>query len=259
MTLDTVTSIETPEGIDFDLIPSGPIARVLAYVIDFLIRAVVLIVVGILLGVFGTFGQGIMLLFYFAIEWLYPVIFEITKGATPGKKSMKLKVVHDDGTPVTLSSSLLRNLLRAVDILPIFYLSGLFTMVCNNRFKRLGDLAAGTIVIQMPEPLSVSLDSSVQPLPPPVTLTPEEQKAFIQFTLRSGELSEARQLELAQPLQTILNCNDGELVKQVQQIGAFLLGGVSSLDNDKTSQPKSGKNGPKRSAVSIEKNKDSSK
>ena len=222
--LDTVIAIETPEGIDFELVPSGPLARILAYGSDFLIRAVLLLIIAIVLGTLGAFGAGIMLLCFFILEWLYPVMFEVKKGATPGKSWMNLRVVQDDGTPVTFSSSLLRNLLRAADILPLFYLTGLISMLCNREFKRLGDLAAGTMVIQLPDSPPVTRSVTDAPVPAPFPMTVEEQRAIVQFTLRANVLSEARQLELAKILQPLLSCSDHELVPRLRQIGSYLLG-----------------------------------
>jgi uncharacterized RDD family membrane protein YckC len=234
--LDTVIAIETPEGIDFDLIPSGPLARILAYVSDFLIRALVLLLIATLLSSLGEFGSGIMLLCFFALEWLYPVFFEVKNGATPGKRWMNLRVVQDDGTPVTLSSSLLRNLLRAADLLPLFYMTGLGAMLCNNEFKRLGDLAAGTLVIQLPDPPFTVEDVTDQPVPASFYLSADEQKAIIQFTLRGNVLSEARQLELAKLLQPLLACPETEIIARLRQIGSYLLGFTESVaDKDKQS------------------------
>jgi uncharacterized RDD family membrane protein YckC len=222
--LDTVIAIETPEGIDFELVPSGPLARILAYASDFLIRTVLLLIIAVLLGTLGAFGTGIMLLCFFVLEWLYPVFFEVKKGATPGKYWLNLRVVQDDGTPVTFSSSLLRNLLRTADVLPLFYLTGLVSMLCNKEFKRLGDLAAGTLVIQLPDPPLTAAIVTDSPVPAQFHLSAEEQQAIVQFTLRATVLSEARQLELAKFLQPLLSCPEHELVPRLRQIGSHLLG-----------------------------------
>ncbi len=225
--LDTLLSIETPEGIDFDLIPSGPVARILAYLSDFLIRGLVLFVIGIVLGSLGAFGAGIMLLCYFVLEWLYPVFFEVTRGATPGKKWMNLRVVQDDGTPITLSSSMLRNLLRSADILPFFYVFGLIAMLCNKSFKRLGDLAAETLVIQLAEPMPTTQNVKAEPIPPDFLLNPDQQKAVIQFTLRAEVLTQSRQAELADILGVALGPSP-QRVARLQQMGAYLLGKTAS-------------------------------
>ncbi|WP_094705724.1 RDD family protein [Hahella sp. CCB-MM4] len=236
--LDTAVAIETPEGIDFDLVPSGPIARVLAYLADLLIRGVVMIALSIFLGLLGDFGGGLYLVFYFFLEWLYPVVFEVTRGATPGKMWLDLKVVHDDGTPVTLSSSLLRNLLRTADFLPLFYATGLISMLCNDQFKRLGDIAAGTLVVRISKPRQPARQELPPPSLSPVPLNQAEQAAVIQFTLRHDVLSKPRQAELAGILESMLLGMPGDTqsvtssteeadqknVFKLRQIGAYLLG-----------------------------------
>ena len=79
-----------------------------------------------MLGALGKFGWGLFLILWFALEWLYPTVFEVYfGGATPGKKSLGLIVLHDDGTPVQLAASFTRNLLRAVDFFPALYGMGL--------------------------------------------------------------------------------------------------------------------------------------
>ena len=84
----------------------------------------------------------------FLLFWGYFALFEaFWQGQTPGKRAMKLRVIKDAGRQITLFESLARNLLRAADYLPSLYLAGVITMLCNKRNKRLGDLAAGTIVV----------------------------------------------------------------------------------------------------------------
>lgn len=78
----------------------------------------------------------------------YFALFEaFWHGQTPGKRLMKLRVIKDSGRQITLFESLARNLLRFVDALPSAYAIGVITMLCNRKNKRLGDLAAGTLVV----------------------------------------------------------------------------------------------------------------
>src|SRR5207237_6321991 len=84
----------------------------------------------------------------FLVEWLYPVLFEVLwTGASPGKRVVGLKVVMDNGLPVTAAASLARNILRAADFLPFFYGSAVICVLWRQDSKRLGDLAAGTMVV----------------------------------------------------------------------------------------------------------------
>ena len=144
--LDTVRPIETPEGITLNLRVAGPLARALAWGADSLIKYGALWGLLMVLGFLGQGGFGLWLIALFLTEWFYPVLFEIyADGATPGKKAMGLKVVHANGTPVDWPAALIRNLLRAVDFLPLLYGFGVVAMACNRNFQRLGDLAAELI------------------------------------------------------------------------------------------------------------------
>jgi uncharacterized RDD family membrane protein YckC len=80
--------------------------------------------------------------------WGYFTLFEgYWNGRTPGKYVMKLRVLKDSGRSITLFESMARNLIRFLDYFPSMYFAGLITMLCNKQSKRLGDLAAGTIVV----------------------------------------------------------------------------------------------------------------
>ena len=96
-----------------------------------------------------------IILFYFLLYWGYYTLFEaFWNGQTPGKKLCKLRVIRDSGRQITLFESMTRNLIRVVDAFPSFYAVGIVTMLCNRRNKRLGDFAAGTLVVheRAPEP-----------------------------------------------------------------------------------------------------------
>lgn len=202
--LDTRLTLSTPEGADLNLYPAGPWLRILAYSIDWLIRAALVILVIIL-----ARGSGLMqaagLIAYFLLEWFYPVFFEVCRnGQTIGKKALGLRVIHDDGTPVTFAGSMLRNLLRIVDLLPVFYLAGMVACVCNRQFKRLGDLAAGTLVVYT-RPITAPPTLETQGRHPlPADFTPEEQRMLVLFAQRSATINQDRQAELAQLLTPLL-------------------------------------------------------
>jgi uncharacterized RDD family membrane protein YckC len=201
--LDTAYSIETPEGVTLELHPAGPVSRGGAWIIDALIRGLLYTLLFFVLALTGATGIGIMLVLFFLLEWFYPVYFEITKGATPGKTAFGMQVVHSNGTPVAWQASMIRNLLRAVDFLPFMYGFGLASMLLSSRFQRLGDLAAGTLVIYAPKrQRSVALADS-DPEPPPAGLTRKQQQAIISFSERQGRLSDSRQQEIASHLSPI--------------------------------------------------------
>ncbi|HUG24104.1 RDD family protein [Piscinibacter sp.] len=199
VSLDTLFTAETPEGIALALRPAGVVARFYAFAIDTLIRAALVFIAMAVLSALGRLGLGLFLIVYFLLEWFYPVVFELTlAGATPGKRALGLKVVMDTGLPVTPAASLARNLLRAADFMPVAYGFGLAAMLMRSDFKRLGDMAAGTLVVHA---RAISLHGplpSAEPAAPARPLAPREQAAVIAWAGRSTRLTEARHAELAQ-------------------------------------------------------------
>lgn len=196
--LDTYRSVETPEGVELGLRVAGPGARALAWGFDALIRLGIYLGASIPLAVLGQAGVGLYLLLIFFVEWFYPVFFEVLRGgATPGKRRLGLQVLHDDGTPVGWSAATVRNLVRFADFLPIAYAAGLATMLVHRDFKRLGDLAAGTVVVHRDEPFSAPQLEPGPATPPPAPLTLEEQRAVIEFAHRQESWTPQRAAELA--------------------------------------------------------------
>ena len=223
--LDTTYSIETPEGIDLDLRPAGPLPRILAYLVDVLIRWSVMIVLAMLLGYFSVFGQGLLLILFFLLEWFYPVFFEVLgNGMTPGKRTLNIRVVHDDGTPVAWSGSLLRNLLRAADFLPFGYCAGLVSMTVSREFKRLGDLAAGTLVVYNEVSRPAPKPSALGLRPVPAPLSSEEQRAVLDFAERRASLSPQRREELAAILSPVTGRHGQDGVEELEKIANGLIG-----------------------------------
>ena len=225
--LDTRYRVEIPGGINLEAQVVGPIPRFFAFAIDLVIRGIVIFVLSLLSIPFGSFGLGggFFLIFLFIIEWLYPVLFEVyMRGQTPGKKLLKISVINDDLSPVTLGTSMVRNLLRTVDFLPLFYLAGLICMLSNRRFQRLGDIAAGTLVISVPESAKPAVMKDIQPLAPATSLLRSEQSSIIDFLQRSQQLSEPRQQELANILVGVTHHKADNGVEKLQRIGAWFLG-----------------------------------
>ena len=165
------------------------------------------------------------MLAFFIIEFFYPVLFELYQGATPGKKILSLYVCHDDGTPVNWQSSMLRNLLRVADFLPFAYTTGLLTMLINRDFKRLGDLAAGTVVVYRGGKKSSITIPSQEPTPLPLPLTLTEQRSILDFAERFEYLSVPRQQELSNILTELTNQKDDASVKELHKYANWLLKG----------------------------------
>jgi len=225
--LDTRYRVEIPGGINLEAQVVGPIPRFFAFAIDLVIRGIVIFALSILSIPFGSFGLGggFFLVFLFIIEWLYPVLFEVyMRGQTPGKRLLGISVINDDLSPVTLGTSMVRNLLRTVDFLPLFYLVGLISMLSNRRFQRLGDMAAGTLVISVPESAKPAVMKDMQPLAPATSLLRSEQSSIVDFLQRSQQLSEPRQQELASILEGVTHEKTDNGVEQLQRIGAWFLG-----------------------------------
>jgi len=226
MKLDTVALVETPEGTDLHAELAGLVPRALAYLVDLLIRFGIMTVLGIVLTILGQAGLGIFLIAFFVLEWWYPVLFEVYRGGqTWGKKSFNIKVVNDDLTPVSLGPSLIRNLLRGADIFPIFYATGCISTLLTERFQRLGDLAAGTIVIYCEsEPYDSSVLDKVEAVTPVHSMNEDQQVAFINFALNKGRMSQDRQEELAEIIRPRMPLNAVKASDYVRGVGKWLLG-----------------------------------
>jgi uncharacterized RDD family membrane protein YckC len=198
--LDTTRRVATPEGIELTLRLAGPVPRALAWSVDFLLRAALVLVVSMIASRFGRAGMGVVLIAAFFVEWLLPAWFEaMWGGQTPGKRLFRLAVLNDDGTPVRWPGALTRNLLRAADFLPFLYGVGLITMLMNRDFKRLGDLAAGTVVVYQAEKVAAARAiPQAPPQPPPLSLSPEEQRAVLDLAERSATFTRERFEELAE-------------------------------------------------------------
>lgn len=223
--LDTTRVIETPEGVELSLQVAGPVPRALAWTIDFLLRLTVYLVLLIALGRTGKLGIGVLALVTFIMEWWYPVLFEtLYRGQTPGKRMMGLRVLHDNGTPVGVTASVVRNLLRAVDFLPLFYGLGLFAMFLDRDFRRLGDMAAGTIVVHTEDTQKSKVLSDAEAILPPALLNREERRALLDFAERVPQLSQARSAELADLLTPLTGVEGEPAVHVLQGYAAWIAG-----------------------------------
>jgi len=215
--IDSTYPVETPDGVDLDIHPAGPVPRAAAWMVDLLVRSGIMIMLIFILSGFNAVGFAMLVLAWFLINWWYPVLFEVLgNGATPGKRAFDIRVIHDDGTPVGWGPSVVRNLLRQVDFLPLLYMTGLISMLCNRRFQRLGDLAAGTVVIH-----GDNRRITLPELPPgetrhpPIPLKPDEQQAVLSFAERIRSLNPARAEELANLLEPVTGQTGPEAVDEL--------------------------------------------
>ncbi|GGY26149.1 RDD family protein [Rhodanobacter panaciterrae] len=223
--LDTVREIETPEGIALRLRAAGALPRAQAWMVDMLLRMGVFIMAMIPLSLFGMGGNGLAMLLLFALTWVYSVVCEVWLGGqTLGKRALGLRVVNADGTPVTWLPSVVRNLLRAVDVLPGVYGVGLVSTLIDPYARRLGDIVAGTMVIHAVELPAGQQVPTFAAVPLPVVLAADEQAALVEFAERSAQLTPQRQEELANLLTPLTGRNDTAAVRQLIGHANWLLG-----------------------------------
>lgn len=197
--LDTLCQIETPEGVFLQLRAAGALPRAQAWMIDFLLRGAVFSGVLLVVSWLGQGGIGIASVVMFLLTWFYAVVGEVWFGGqTLGKRAMGLRVVSADGAPVTLLPSVVRNLLRVVDIVPGVYGVGLISTLVDPHARRLGDVIAGTLVVHADE---LPRGGQVPVIPAealPRVLNSTEQALIVEFAERCHQLTPQRQRELAQ-------------------------------------------------------------
>jgi uncharacterized RDD family membrane protein YckC len=151
-------TIETPEQTSLEFPLAGIGSRFLAIALDTLLQLAGFVTLGLIggallwadfTGIMGKQYVAASLIFVaFAVYYGYYAFFEsIWNGQTPGKRWTHLRVIKDDGRSISAYDAILRNLLRIVDTLPSLYAIGVITMLISSENKRLGDYAAGTVVI----------------------------------------------------------------------------------------------------------------
>ncbi len=221
--------IETPENVELQRRLAGIGSRFIAGFVDnalifllYLLLFFLLLVVGIHIEDNIGFSNAaemwfvaVLILVAFLIYWGYFVLFEMwTNGQSPGKKYMKIRVVQTEGFGISFSSVVIRNLLRAVDAMGIYAVAGI-TMFITKRIQRLGDLAAGTVVISEEVPdYSASYDKKQHIVDDEVVtsaaleatgLKPEEYRLLHNYWVRREELNmEARRQLLPRLLRPVM-------------------------------------------------------
>ena len=208
--ISTALPIETPEGITFTYELASLPDRGKAYAIDLLIRAVAVFGLGalvmLLLGPLLPAGLGLWMVVAFVVEWFYYVVFEVAMdGQSVGKRLLGLRVVKVAGHPIGFYDSVLRNLLRAADALPLTYAAGVISVLLTRRFQRLGDLAAGTIVVHERKTWFGSRQPHIDPRLAQdrlrgIVLSNRERRLLQEFALRKDRLHPRRCEQLAEIL-----------------------------------------------------------
>ncbi len=162
----------TPEGVTLEVTLAGVGSRFVAGLVDQILRTALLVSLVVLLtvaahrgGLSGGVLEAVLIVAVFLVQFAYDVLFEtLASGRTPGKRWTGLRVVRAGGAPVGFVASALRNLLRVIDSLPGFYLVGIIAVMVTRNNQRLGDLAAGTVVVRERH-RSVALPGPVVPAP----------------------------------------------------------------------------------------------
>lgn len=196
--------ISTPEGLNLEMTLAGLGSRAAAAIVD------TLIMVALALPILLPFRDGggvvidiILIALPFLLFFGYHIVFETTgRRQSPGKRLMGLRIVKSDGGPTSTVDSLIRNLVRLVDFLPALYLIGIITLFFTSRNQRLGDLAAGVVVVSEPKTLP-STDTSMPSffnMPDGwdvSAVTDEEITVARQFLHRRHELESSARQEIA--------------------------------------------------------------
>ena len=217
-----ILKIDTPENVTFDYDVAGIGSRFLAALVDtFLIGLGQVIVFGTLFlllnnelaSALGSIAVSWIIaslgLVSFVFLWGYYIGFELFwNGQSPGKRWFGLRVIRVDGTPITLTESVIRNLVRLIDLMPLAYGVGVVTMFINSNSRRVGDLAAGTVVVHDRKGVGLSDLEPVNPnvwagkispveLPegfPVEKLTRYELDVIEEFLARRDDLSNRQEL-----------------------------------------------------------------
>jgi uncharacterized RDD family membrane protein YckC len=205
--------IRTPEGIAFSYPLAGPVIRCLAWTMDLLVIAVLsqgLSTLGRIAGIVGEdFATAVSTIGFFVVSIGYSIATEWAwRGQTLGKRLLKLRVMDAQGLRLQWNQVLMRNLLRFVDMLPACYLVGGLACLCDRRARRLGDLAANTVVVHLPRHAEPDLDqllagkfNSLRQHPHLEArlrqrVSPEEARLALQSLVRRDELDPAARVQL---------------------------------------------------------------
>jgi uncharacterized RDD family membrane protein YckC len=145
--------VHTPENVTFDFELASVGTRALAWLIDVAVMCMVVllaaVVISALAAIAGGFALALLFIVIFLVQWWYGALCEwLWAGRTVGKRLVGLRVIDERGLRVSFVQAVIRNLVRVVDILPGLYLVGGASVLLDGRARRLGDIAAGTLVVR---------------------------------------------------------------------------------------------------------------
>ena len=216
---EQTVQVETPEHVVLSYSVAGVGSRALAALIDYALWLITWVIIYNVLAplfernaegeaesVWGMWVLGLMILLTFASLFGYYVLFEgLRDGQTPGKRFMKLRVVQDGGYSVSFTASAVRNIVRVVDMQPAFlYVVGMLSIMISRSGKRLGDILAGTMVVEE-RTVHLLATSGVQAeqvagARPTALLTEDEYALLDRFMARRQALDPERRLVFVEQL-----------------------------------------------------------
>jgi uncharacterized RDD family membrane protein YckC len=215
--------VATPERVAVDLPIAGLGSRAMAYLVDLALLGAV----GLVLYFVGTFfvpdvvnfalglssfvrTMGVAITFF--VLWVYWTLLEVVwNGQTPGKRLVRIRVVKLDGSPVTVFSSAVRNLLRVVDFMPACYPVGVITMLVDKKHRRLGDLLGGTVLVRDEK---IDLSGYAQVTTSSVAVN--ELEVAMKYLARFDELEPGSQLRIGKKLAERLGLPSSESATELR-------------------------------------------
>ena len=208
--LDDRVTIATPEGVELELILAGVGSRFAATLLDVVVQLGAIFALAIVLGPLGSNGYviAVYLVAVFLILFAYDIVLETwNRGRSIGKLAAGLRVVRVGGDAEGFLTAAVRNFLRIVDFLPAFYVVGVVSILATRQNQRLGDLAAGTLVVRERRP---AVTPAATYFPPPAaapylewdvsSVSPEDVATLRQFLERRVSLSPGARAHLATDL-----------------------------------------------------------
>ncbi|HZS00862.1 MAG TPA: RDD family protein [Chloroflexota bacterium] len=227
--------VQTPENVAVSYDLAGIGSRFIAAAVDSIIQVALIVLVTLAISVAGGVAAtsrplrdlsasdpnrvgvwivAVLLVALFLLLWGYYAAFEMAwNGQTPGKRLTRLRVLRDSGYPIGPIDALIRNLVRLVDFLPMAYGLGVVVMLIDKRSRRLGDLAAGTMVVKerralraadllAPRPLPIAPDRAEASMHVPNVdrLTAADYTLLREYLLRREQLAPAPRAALAREL-----------------------------------------------------------
>lgn len=232
---DRIT-VSTPEGTDVEIILAGLGSRMLARMGDLVLGGLlglgVALVIGLVLAAIGApvdlaLATGVGFIFFVLLG--YDIYFEVAReGQTPGKRKLSIRVLDTEGGPVTVRASLARNALRLIDDFGTFFIAGTIAIVRSDRNQRLGDMAGGTLVVEVGE-------AKAAPREPTISLGAvrilERAEAWDTSAVGEEDLDAAR--ALLERRSALAAADRGRLARKIgERIRPQLVGPEGELDDE---------------------------